>query len=117
MEIPMTTKSQVADELDALALKMRSVAAKMEDCDHAGSIIAEHAHQLAGAANMARTWALGIRVDKLPASTAPHLESPFIDQMQEAWSLVNAMASFEHWDRADEWLAENDWAKPNGVTK
>lgn len=33
--------------------------------------------------------------------------------MQEAWRLVNAMAGQEHWNRAEEWLSENSWAKPS----
>ncbi len=39
------------------------------------------------------------------------------DAMQEAWRLVNAMAGQEHWDRAERWLDEHEWAKPDGAVR
>jgi len=35
--------------------------------------------------------------------------------MTEAWKLVNAMAGQEYWQRAEDWLAENSWAKPSDM--
>jgi hypothetical protein len=37
------------------------------------------------------------------------------EHMTEAWKLVNAMAGQEYWDRAEDWLAENSWAKPSDM--
>jgi hypothetical protein len=37
------------------------------------------------------------------------------ESMQEAWKLVNAMAGQEYWQRAEDWLAANSWAKPSDM--
>ena len=55
---------EVADALDALALRMRSVAAMMEDCKDA--TIVGHGNQLSGASEHARDWAKCIRILKQP---------------------------------------------------
>jgi hypothetical protein len=35
--------------------------------------------------------------------------------MTEAWKLVNAMAGQEYWQRAEDWLTANSWAKPSDM--
>lgn len=37
--------------------------------------------------------------------------------MSEAWSLVNAMAGQEYWDRAEEWLKANEQFRPEGAQR
>ena len=60
----VATCSGLADDLDALVIQMRNVAARMEYYGGFNSEICEHARELVGAANIARTWAKRIRAGK-----------------------------------------------------
>jgi hypothetical protein len=52
----------------------------------------------------------GERFEATDADFARELEKEnamLRESMREAWKIVNAMAGQEHWQRAEEWLAEN----------
>lgn len=61
MKTESEKRLEISGELDTLALKMRSTAAKMQDCDH--TMIRAHGDELAGASELAREWAKVLRKD------------------------------------------------------
>ena len=61
---PPVTDQYVADELDAMATLMWGVAKRMEYIGGFNGEIRKHAHELAGAATIARGWAKAIRAKR-----------------------------------------------------
>jgi len=65
--------SALPDELDALVIHMRDVAAKMDYYGGFNVEIRQHAKELDGAANIARGWAKGMRAGKINPTGSGHL--------------------------------------------
>lgn len=71
---PVTDLQLVADELDAIATLMWGTAERMEYFGGFKGEMRQHAHELAGAATIARGWAKAIRARR-PNEKA-HLPAP-----------------------------------------